>query len=274
MLDRIIVAFDGSEDAREAFAYSLMLAMATKSKIVGFYALEPAVAPVAMADPTLGVDLGPALTFDNERIQAERQQAERALASLEDECDAKGVKFNSVIAHGRLLDAITDEAGADDLIAVGRKGRFARSGVGSTTRALVADAPCPVMVVTGAMRRIERVMAIYDSAGESKKAVSFAADLAKAAKWPLTVLTAAGRGHSLEEARQRAAELAPDATVVSLGADEQKDEAKLVEYAADKSGYSLLVMGAYTHSWIYNLLFGSVTAKVLEKVGGPVVLVH
>jgi nucleotide-binding universal stress UspA family protein len=274
MLSRIIVAFDGSEDAREAFANALLIAMATKSKIVGFYALEPAVAPVAMADPTLGVDLGPALTFDNERIQAERQQAERALSSLEDECGDKGVKFVPVIAHGRLLDAITEEAGADDLIAVGRKGRFARSGVGSTTRALVAHAPCPVMVVTGAMRPIQRVMAIYDSGGESKKAVSFAADLAKAAGWPLSILAAAGRGYSLDEARERAAELAPDATVISLGPDEQQDEAKLVEYAADRAGPSLLVMGAYTHSWVYNLLFGSVTAKVLEKVGGPVVLVH
>jgi len=274
VLKRIIVAFDGSEDAREAFAYAIMLAMATKAKIVGFYALEPAVAPVAMADPTLGVDLGPALTFDNERIQAERQQAERAMSSLEEECDSRGVKFTPVITHGRLLDALSEEAGADDIVAVGRKGRFARSGVGSTTRALVAHAPCPVMVVSGAMRPLKRVMAIYDSAGESKKAVSFAAELAKAADWPLTILAAAGHGHTLDEALDRAAELAPDATVISLGVEEQNDEAKLIEHAADKAGYSLLVMGAYTHSWIYNLLFGSVTAKVLEKVGGPVVLVH
>jgi nucleotide-binding universal stress UspA family protein len=274
VLQRIIVAFDGSEDAREAFAYALMFAMATKATVVGFYALEPAVAPVAMADPTLGVDLGPALMYDNERIQAERQQAERALSSLEDECSARGVRFTPVIAHGRLLDALGEEAGADDLIMLGRKGRFARAGVGSTTRALVAHAPCPVVVVSGSMRPITRVLAIYDSASESKKALSFAADLAKQANWPLAVLAAAGHGHSLDEALDRAAELAPGATILSLGVEEQGDEAKLVEHAASRAGYSLIVLGAYTHSWIYNLLFGSVTAKVLEKVGGPVALVH
>lgn len=274
MLHRIIVAFDGSEDAREAFAYALMLAMATKATVVAFYALEPAVAPVAMADPTLGVDLGPALMYDNERIQAERQQAERALASLAEECSARGVKFAPVIAHGRLLDALCEEAGADDLIVLGRKGRFARAGVGSTTRALVAHAPCPVVVVSGSMRPITRVLAIYDSATESKKALSFAAELAKQANWPLAVLVAAGHGHSLDEALGRAAELAPGATMLSLGVEEQGDEAKLVEHAASRVGYSLIVMGAYTHSWIYNLLFGCVTAKVLEKVGGPVALVH
>lgn len=274
MLQRIIVAFDGSADAREAFAYSLMIAMASKAKVVGFYALEPAVAPVAMADPTLGVDLGPALMFDNERIQAERQQAERALAALEDEASARGVKFHSVIAHGRLLDALTDEAGADDLIAIGRKGRFARAGVGSTTRALVASAPCPVLVASGAMRPVTRILAVYDSADASKKALSFAADLSRQTTWPLTVLAAAGHGFSLEEALDHAATLAPGATIVSLGAEEQQDEARLIEHAADKAGYALLVLGAFTHSWIYNLLFGSVTARVLDKVGGPVALVH
>jgi len=274
MLQRIIVGFDGSEDAREAFAYALMLAMATKARIVAFYALEPAVAPIAMADPTLGVDLGPALTYDNERIEAERQQAQRAFSSLKEECDARGVKFTPIIARGRLLDAVTDEAGADDLIALGRKGRFARAGLGSTTRALVGDSPCPVMVVTGAMRPLMRVLGVYDGSSESKKAVAFAAELAQQANWPLATLAVAGHGHTLDEALERAAELTPDATILSLGVEEQRDEAKLIEHAVSKSGYSLLVMGAYTRSWLHNLLFGSVTAKVLEQVGGPVVLVH
>lgn len=273
-MDRIIVAFDGSADARLAFAYALMIASDAAVEVVGFYAIEPSISPAAIGDPTLGFDAGPVVAFDAQRVEEERADAEKAMRGLKAEATERGVRFDSKIVSGRLLDALPDEAAAADLVCVGRKGRFARAGIGSSTKALTNDSPCPVMVVSGEMRPLTRVLGVYDSSAASKKAVAFAQGFAKQTGWPLAVLAAAGHGKTLGEALERAQAQAPDADVISLSEDEQGDVGRVVEHAAHKAGFSLIVMGAYPDSWLHRLFFGGTTEHVLAKVPGPIVLVH
>ena len=111
-------------------------------------------------------------------------------------------------------------------------------------------------------------------ASEAKKAVAMAQSLAGQTSWPLAVLAAAGHGKSLDEARARAQELAPSAELVPLSEEEQGDVGRIVEHAAHKGGFSLIVMGAYPDSWLHRLFFGGATEHVLSKVPGPIVLVH
>ena len=274
VLKRIIVAYDGSDDAREAFAYALMLAKASGVTIVGLHAMEPGVPPAVLADPMVGYDVGPALAMQHEQIEAERAASKEALAELGEECVRRDIRYVERMSTGRLIDVLTDEASASDIIAVGRKGRFVRSGFGSSTRALIERSPCPVLIVSGPMRPLVRLLAVYDSSSESKRAVAFAEDLSTATGWPMSILAAAGHGHTLDEALQRAGENWPDAAIISLSEDEQRNEGRLIEHAASTNGYSLLVMGAYSESWLHKLFFGGATEHVLASVGAPVVLVH
>lgn len=274
MMQRIIVAFDGSADARLAFAYALMIARDAAVEVVGFYAIEPSISPAAIGDPTLGFDAGPVVAFDAERVDEERTDAQKAMQELKLEATGRGVRFDSRIVTGRLLDTLPDEAAANDMICVGRKGRFARAGIGSSTKALISESPCPVMVVSGEMRPLTRVLAVYDNSAQAKKAVAHAVELARQTSWPLAVLAAAGHGKPLGEALERAQALAPDADVISLSEEEQGDVGRVVEHAAHKAGFSLIVMGAYPDSWLHRLFFGGTTEHVLSNVPGPIVLVH
>ncbi len=278
MIKRIIVAYDGSELAREAFAYAVMLAEAAKVEIFGMHALEPAPPVVMPADPVSGIDPNPILmqvaAADEAEQKAEREKAEKSLEELGEYCAKRSVPYSSVVAAGWLIEALVDLADPEDLIAVGMKGRFARAGIGSSTKALVRESPCPVVVATGPLHPVNRVLGVFDGSGGSKRAVAWSKDAARQTGWPLSVLAVSGRGLTLEESLEKAQAMAPDAQVIHYGPEGQSEAAQ-IEAAASHASMALLVMGAYPDTWLHQLFFGGgTTGQVLRKVNAPVALVH
>jgi nucleotide-binding universal stress UspA family protein len=222
-------------------------------------------------------------------IEAERRQrawVEQETAGLRRDCEAKGVAFDARVDVGSLLDVLEDTATPDDILAIGATGRFRRGGVGSTTKALVRNAACPVLVVHApssgpASTDVTALACPFDATPRATEAIAAARRLAGATGLPLCVLAVARAGASAtvqdSEALTSAARAAAvDATVVPLAppAAGASGEANLVaRYIRDHPG-TLLVMGAYADSWIRELFLGSTTAQVLTALTGPVLLVH
>ncbi len=277
MLKRVLVGFDGSQLAREAFAYAVVLAKAARAQVLGVHAVEPIIAPALGGDPSILLDpmVPPVIlaTGDDESVKEERARAEVQLKELGDSAAKAGVPYSSRIEVGSVVDVLSGLAGPDDLIAVGLKGRFKQTGMGSSTRWFVSHAPCPVLVASGPLQPINHVLVAYDGATVSTRAVEFARDLARAAGWPLTILALA-RGHfKLGEALDWSQELAPGAQVIAQGPGD-RGEAQLIERVAAKDPYALMVMGAYADSWFKDLFTGSTTGHVLAHLKGPIILVH
>jgi nucleotide-binding universal stress UspA family protein len=62
------------------------------------------------------------------------------------------------------------------------------------------------------------------------------------------------------------------ATVSAVSAKD--DAAKAILAAATKAGANLLVMGAYGHSRVRELVFGGVTKHMLQETTVPTLMVH
>lgn len=279
MLERIIVGFDASDLAREALACAAVLAERTGCRIVGLFAREPIQPVPTPGEVAPGLDPGPAMAqmaIEMEEAAAEREaHALAGLREFADRCKQRGAAFEQRVRDGALLPTIIDEAGADDLIAVGRTGRFSRAGVGSTTKALVTRAPCPVLIVSGALQPIERIVCVYDGESASKRALAWAREIAEAARWPLTALAVASSDERPDGARAQAAALAGEGAEILTFADKRQSEAELIERASGRAGAcALLVVGAYERSWLRELLLGGATAEVVRSARGPIVLVH
>jgi len=278
MFKRIIIAFDGSDLAREAVAYGRMIAEAAGAEILALHVIEPT-APPTMGEGLAAFDPGPAMAEYARQTEAdaseERQWAEKELKELTGFCEQWEVPCSTRIESGLLVPTLVDVASADDLIAVGMKGRFARGGIGSTTKTLITRSPCPVMVVSGSLRPVNRALGVFDGTSVSKRAVEKANELAKQTGWPLSILAVGGEYLDLDDALDRAQELSPDAQVITYQ-PEGHNEAEQIEEAVKHAGYGLLVMGAYPDSWLHQLFFGfgGTTAHVLSHAGAPVVLVH
>ncbi len=278
MIKRIIVAFDGSEMAQDAFTHSVELAKSLGASIMGVHVLEP-VPPPIIAESVAGVDAAPAMAdFDDaarEEEAAERKRFEKFFRDQEALCKAQGISYSNAIEVGLLIPTLVDLAAADDLIAIGMKGRFSRAGIGSSARSLIKKSPCPVLVASGPAKAVSRVLGVFDGSSVSKRAVDFAREMAATTKWPLSLLAAESSDLTADESKSRAAELAPEADVVCYAA-KGKSEAEQIERACKAASDAVLVMGAYPDSWLHQLFFGfgGTTAHVLSHVGAPVILVH
>jgi nucleotide-binding universal stress UspA family protein len=220
MFERIVVCFDGSDLAREAFAFAVMLAEQSGVDVHGLHMIEPVPPPALIGDAVVGFDPGPAMVgaeMSQEEEDEQRQWAKREFADLASFCEKRGVTFTSEIQRGRLIDWLLHNLGESDLIAVGRKGRFSRAGVGSTTKDLVHHAQCPVMIVSGALHPVNRVISVYDGSAPCERAIALGSKFAEATGWPFTVLAAAGEGQPLEDVLDQAQKVAGDAQVVHYG---------------------------------------------------------
>jgi len=276
MFERIVVCFDGSDLSREAFAVAVMLAEQTGVEVHGLHMIEPVPPPALIGDAVVGFDPGPAMVgMDRSREEEEEQRAwaKREFADLAAFCEKQGVTFSSEIHRGRLLDWLTHNLGESDLIAIGRKGRFARAGVGSTTKDLVNHAPCPVLIVSGALHPVNRVISVYDGSEQCQRAIAVGGKFAEAAGWPFTVLAAPGEGQPLDQTLEAAQRAAGDAQVIHYGEAHESEE-KQIDALARHAEYAIVFFGAYPDSWLHQLIFGGPTAEILRAVKSPVVLVH
>jgi nucleotide-binding universal stress UspA family protein len=273
---RIIVGIDGSDLSRAAFAFSAMIAEAAGLELHAIHVLEsvhgdgtclpwdPAV--IERHAALLGVRLhdGPNARDGGLAL------ARTTLEECKTYCEVRSINFSSCFMFGPLIDRLL-QAQDTDMLAVGR-GRFAHAGYGSTTRRLMPHAPCPVLIASGALRPINRIIGAYDGSPGSARALTVCQILAEQTGWPLTVLAVAGR-MSLSETLQAAQNSAPKAQVIASG-PEGRDEARQIELTSFHAPFSLIVAPAYSDSLVNQTIGGGMTGHLLAHLDAPLLLVH
>lgn len=145
-MKRIMIATDGSESADAALEFAIDLARQTGSQLH-----VACVRPLAFHDPTRPSH-GP------ERVGT-IHGAERIAAAAAARASAAGIRVQAHFLCGPVAETLRDEARQlkVDLIVVGSRGLGAVTGtlLGSVSRALVREAPAPVMVVKAQRKQLD-----------------------------------------------------------------------------------------------------------------------
>ena len=145
MIERILIAADGSASGNEAIEYGLQIAEKHGAKVTFFHAMDP----VAFSEWRSNVDAeeGTVRAFPFQLDAGE----EAMLVEATRQAKLRGVESNveigsgepvaEIIAHAESIDA--------DLIIVGSRDRqeVAGSLLGSVSRGVLHEAPRPVLVV-------------------------------------------------------------------------------------------------------------------------------
>lgn len=217
-----------------------------------------------------------ALDEQRARLVAHRGRAilEDARAILE---KAEVNEITTRLRHGDIVETVADVEEGAGMILIGKRGEaadFAKGHLGSNLERIVRASHKPVFVAARAFRPIDKVLIAYDGGSSAIKAVDFVADNPLFAGLTVHVVTVGTASpeirRGLDEARARleAAGIATETGIVTG----QPDTAlgKLV----DEAGFDLVVMGAYGHSRIRNLIIGSTTTEMVRSCKVPVVLVR
>lgn len=282
MTTKILALVDGS-----TYATSVCHAAAWIAKRLGggvdLLHMLPDVHAKGSQDLSGALKLGARTALMEELVALDAQRARLAAAQgyaiLDDakqlvEADGAGPVAQK-LRHGDLIETLTTLEPDVRALVIGKRGEGSAGAfehLGSNLERIIRSATVPVFVAAREFRPITSVLIAYDGSTSADRAVE------RMAQSPVfdgleAVLAYAGADtpamrRQLEAAQGRLAAGGLQVTVtVETGEPEVALERKI---ATD--GFDLLVMGAYGHSRIRNLIIGSTTTAMIRACKVPVLL--
>lgn len=278
MYQNILLCTDGSPAADIATEYAVWLAHKLRAGIHALYVTDirmlegPWLADFAGA---VGAQPYPGLLPKLQEIQ--RQKADTLLAAVAKRCDQQAVYCELAHEVGSLIHTMLDYETRADLVVLGQHGEHAQwtgDMLGSSVERMVRGSVKPCLVTSGEFRPINHILIAYDGSAESGKALRTGLQLAETLATPVTLVTVCQRDRE-ESAATLLQQAHRDAVSRKLTTHAQllhgNAETEILN-EREKSGADLIVMGAYGHTRIRELVLGSTTSHVIRKATVPVLL--
>lgn len=280
MLKSLMVFTDGSDHAGAATAQAVQLARGLQARLSGCHVLD-----IRTLEGPLLADLSGWLGAQPYAAQVTRFRTlleERGKAVLEAftrDAEAAGLDAEALLRTGHPARVILDEEARAELIILGQRGEHAEQTgdlLGSTVERVIRHSIKPCLVTPAKARPIRRILAAFDGSDVSSKALHEAIELAAALAVPLVLLTVAEdedheKARAIVEDGMRLVR-AHEGVAAQLVVDGRPDQVILTK--AEELGCDLVVVGAYGHSRIREMILGSTTQNLVARANCPVLLVR
>lgn len=273
MIKRILVPTDGSDSAMIGVRYAVALAQRSKAILCGLYVVDIKFLEGAfLRDISASLGTAP-VNYQGSMSLILEERGMVALDMFTKTCQEAGVIFESNRVTGNVPRCIVEKSELTDLIVMGRSGEHTEwldGVVGSTTEAVVRRAQLPVLVTGVDTPGANLFMIAYDGSPHAKHALHAAARIAVEWNLPCHVLVVgeSKAGVLLDEAR---AYLTPHDVCAEYVLRSGDPSETIVAYAGECQA-DLLLMGAYGHTKVRELVVGSTTAYALNHAPCPLLL--
>ncbi|MEO6053479.1 MAG: universal stress protein [Chthoniobacterales bacterium] len=283
-MNKILICTDGSLYSASIYDYTAWAAnRLSDASVHVLHMLDPhrERAEVADLSGNLGVDTGTELlaelvTFEETKNRLARERGNALLAEARRHLTAAGINAATFEQqHGELVETVIRMEAEADLVIMGKRGEsadFAKLHLGANTERVIRASSRPVLVASRKFEPIEHMLIAYDGGASVEKAISFAIEHPLLRGLKCHLLRAghidANAEYSLQEA---AAKLRSAGYEVTTQA-EVGDPEQVISETIKREGIQLLVMGAYGHSRIRQLMVGSTTTAMVRTCQVPVLM--
>ena len=282
MTETIIALVDGSDYSENVCRYAAWAAGRTGAGVDLLHVLGRRES-AGRADYSGSIRLGARTALLEELAELDAQRAKliqhRGRAILEDArkivVEAGVEEIATRLRHGDIVETVAELEPTAGLIVIGKRGEaadYAKGHLGSNLERIVRASRAPVMVASSTHRAVGKVLVAYDAGPSAMRAVDHIARSPLYAGLSVKLVTVGDDSpevrRRLEDARAmlRAAGIEAEAEVLT-GTPETALAGQVEEGEMD-----LLVMGAYGHSRIRNLIIGSTTTEMIRSCLIPVML--
>ena len=215
-------------------------------------------------------------TLDEQRARLARARGQAILDDARAILDQAGVPVvNTRLYKGDLLDAVREVGRGVRGITIGKRGEradFASGHLGSNLERIVRMSEVPVFVASREFRPVSKVLLAYDASASAWAAVDRMASSPVFSDLEICVLCA-GPDEALALITAQEGVLALQTAGLSATSRAVVGEPdEVLNRVVTDEGFDLLVMGAYGHSRIRSLIFGSTTTAMIRSVKIPVLL--
>lgn len=280
--DRVVLAgIDGSSVSQAVVDYACWIAKTVSAPLKLLHTIEHRHLP-AVSDLSGTIGLGAREELMGELIDIEQnrgrlliEKGELMLDAAEQRAHAAGVdEIEKCQRHGSLSESLIELEDKIRVLVLGIRGEShepRQAGVGTQIESVIRAMHRPILVVNKSFSEPKNVMLAYDGSPSCIKALEMVASspLFKAIACHIVHvgdMDKAQLDHAAETLIR--AGLATQAVML----DGKSDEA-LAQYQVENA-IDLMLMGAFSHHRMRNLLMGSFTAKMLAKTNKPLLLLR
>ncbi len=277
----ILACTDGSTYAPSVYDHSAWAAKRMNAAIRVLHMLDPHRERASLADFSGHLNPDENISLLNELVALEeaanRIAQKRGRAILETarlHFEKSGIAHVSTEQrHGSLVESL--EEFPAELVVIGKRGEsadFAKLHLGANLERVIRGSHRPVLVASRAFQPIDRFLIAFDGSPSAQKAVAYAAEQPLLRHLKCLLVTAgkpsAETERALQSARERLQTSGYETEAKILPGNPETVIAETIE--AEK--IQLLVMGAYGHSRIRQLIVGSTTTIMIRTCRIPVLM--
>ena len=276
MIKRILIPTDGSPNSSIALEYGFSLASFFKAEIVGLNVVDiRSLEGPLLSDISGSLGFSPIQNYLPRFQQILDDRSDTILELFRTSCFEKGVSAKTKKMTGIIANIIADEARKADLVVISQHGEHEQwsSGLlGSTTESVVRKSPIPVLVTPGTYRQFHNILVAYDGSIESSNALKCACVFFGKNCQNIKIVYIA---QDEEKGRVLASEISEIVNPYSLvyeGVWLQGEAAKEILSFAQRTAMDIIVMGAFGHGRLHDLILGSTAAYVIRNSTIPILL--
>jgi nucleotide-binding universal stress UspA family protein len=280
----VLCGIDGSNISDSVCDYASWVAKKINAPLKLLHTIEHSSVPV-VADLTGTIGLGASQELLQELTQVEQQryrllieQGNQLLKAAKDRASSNGVQQIEIRQrHGALAETLIDMEEQIRVLVIGIRGEQHQSddsGVGTQLESTIRALQKPILVVNKAFSEPKTIMLAYNGSDAANKALDLVttSPLFKGLPCHLVYVgDSSSKGEELLAMGERQL-TAAGLEVIKVKLSGQLDQV-LANYQVEKN-IDLMVMGAFGHSRIREILLGSFTAKMLEKTQRPLLLLR
>lgn len=281
-MDKILALLDGSEYSESVCHHTAWIAKKLNASVDAMHVLGRREGAES-TDLSGALHLGARTALLDELSALDEQRAKLAKAKgnaiLEDAkaiLEQDGVpSVRLQLRKGDLLEAVEEVEDDIRAITIGKRGEgsaFASGHLGSNLERIIRASKVPVFVASRAFKPIQKVLVAYDGSASAKVAIERMSNSAVFSDLDLTVLCI---GEDTAKAKATADAAVEKLRAVDISATSRTapgEPGDVLNDLVTSEGFDLLVMGAYGHSRIRNLIIGSTTTAMIQMVKIPVLL--
>lgn len=188
--------------------------------------------------------------------------------------EGQGVTHVSLALRvGEIADSLVKRGG--DLIVMGKRGEgadFEKLHLGTNLERVVRAVNRPVLIASRAFKPITHTVFAFDDGVSARKALDSLVQSPMAERPHITVLSIADPGSDLARAGIAAAARLTEAGYEAAAKTLPGQAEKIIAQETERDGADMLIMGAYGHSRIRNLIIGSTTTALIRSCLVPLLL--
>jgi len=282
-MSKLLAVIDGSSYSASVCEHAAWIKQFTPAEVEVVHVLGRRDVSSDQSNFSGSIGLGARTSLLEELAELDAQKAKlahkRGRAILEDAeslLRERGVSdISTKLRNGEIVETVNTLSEGTNLIVMGKRGEaadFDTGHLGSNIERVARSTRLPVLVASRSFKPINKVLLAFDGGRSALKAVEYYATQQQYNGLACHILTV-GSG-STEQKRDLEGAIATlqkggyNATGEILPGQAETVIAERVE----SDGYDLLIMGAYGHSRIRNLIIGSTTTEMIRSCKVPVLL--